>query len=113
MLLPTPNVPATTIDVKTFLKFHLFQERKIGWENVSTTNKSGNVTPSAEFYLDNSKEEVSLYRLRIGHTRITRSHLITKTPSPLCQSHPLYQNYRVKFNLPSSINSLFKNDELT
>ena len=129
-LLLAPNVPALIMDTKTFLKFHLFQKWKRGWENIPTTNKLKNIKPSAEFWTTalriTRKEEVSLCRFRIDHTRITHSHLLNKTPPPLYQScsvqitvqHlliecPLYQNYRIKFDIPSSINSLLKNDEPT
>ena len=110
------------IDVKTLLKLHLFQEWKRIWENVSTTNKLQNIKPSAEFWTTalrtTRREEVSLCRLRISRARITHSHLLTKVPLPLCKlcsgqitvQHlliecSLYRNYRIKFNLPSFINS--------
>ena len=89
-LLPAPNIPATTINVKSFLKFHLFQEWKRGWENVQTTNKLKNVKPCAEFWTTalqtTRKEGVFLCRSRIGRIRITHSHFLTKIPPPLCQS---------------------------
>ena len=116
-ILPAPNVPATTIDVKAFLKFHLFQEWKRGWENAPTMNKLKNVKPSAEFRTTalrtNRKEEVSLCRLRIDHTRITHSHLLTKTPPPLCQScsvqitvqhlHRMFCTSKLMYQIQSSI----------
>jgi len=56
------------------------------------SNLSGNklrtvkpyITPWSEPYHKNRRWETALTRLRIGHTNLTHSHLMTRSPSTLC-----------------------------
>lgn len=43
-----------------------------------------NVYDNHQILLDNRKDQVTLTRLRIGHTYITHQHLLTREDTPLC-----------------------------
>ena len=61
--------------------------RKEQWDNI-TTNKLKEIVPDltdhCQIQCINRRDEVVLTRLRIGHTRLTHSHLLKDEPAPVC-----------------------------
>ena len=85
-------------------------------------------TPWKSSFSQSRREELVLIRLRIGHSRITHSHLLNPdSPSPASCPHCMQQNLtvehifacpllsplRTSLNLPSSISQAPKNNSNT
>ena len=101
------------------IKFHsLWQNR---WEKqTNENNKLKQIKCTTKKWQDppiklSRHEEIMITRVRIGHTRLTHSHLMCKEPEPRCETcqseltvkHiflecPTYQNARIKSNLNTS-----------
>ena len=76
---------------------YILQQRQQRWNN-NENNKLLEIKPIPGEWkqsLKNRKEEITLYRLRIGHTRITHSYLLEAKQQPMyyaCQT-----KYTVKY----------------
>ncbi|KAI5714694.1 hypothetical protein M8J77_003910 [Diaphorina citri] len=59
------------------------------WNNQINGNKLKRIKPVVENWASSNRdtryEEVALARMRIGHTRLTHSHLFTRSPQPTCR----------------------------
>ena len=97
LMLPTFKIPSTD----SFTKIHklvssLWQSR---WDE-QVNNKLHSIMPSInESYYSgckNRKDDIIISRLRIGHTRLTHSHLMEKKPRPKCDFCPEDQELSVK-----------------
>jgi len=125
---PIPNIQVPTADVKIFLKRRLHEKWSNSWNAVPTENKLKLIKPVTDFWSTsarrNRREEVTLCRLRIGHTHMTHSYLLNKSPQPICQNcsvplsvrHvlidcPAYSAIRSRLSLSSSLPDLLRDDE--
>ena len=69
-------------NVKSYVK-ESWQER---WNN-QVDNKLNAITPIIQQFKTNSlsrREQVIIHRIRIGHSRLTHSHLMERKPAPRC-----------------------------
>ena len=118
-------------DYKNHYRSHILQNWHLAWKNQSGNHLlriKKTPSPWKSSLRPSRKEEVTLTRLRIGHTRITHSYLLnpyTQSPSPCphCSEvnltvdhfftcthlHPL----RISMNVPPSISQALKNDSDT
>ena len=115
-------------DIKCFIKTSL----KSFWHNIwsKTNSKLREIKSSVTSWFSSSSSTFSisrhhsvvLARLRIGHTRLTHSYLLTKSPSPLCShcnsllsvehfllSCPLYSSHRHLLDTSSGLSSCLQN----
>ena len=79
-----PQVPH--IDIKPTIRHTLRRLWQKHWDK-QTENKLHVIKPHLGRYTTdthNRFNEVTLARLRIGHTHATHSHLLTGSPTPLC-----------------------------
>ena len=127
----TDNTPAPVSDYKNHYRSLILQSWYTFWKN-QQYNKllpiKQTPTPWMSSLRDSRREEVILTRLRIGHTRITHSHLLnpeSPTPSscPHCHqqnltaahifSCPQLQSLRTSLKIPSSIARALRNNSHT
>ncbi|XP_026688792.1 uncharacterized protein LOC113473306, partial [Diaphorina citri] len=100
-------------------EWHNLQNNKL--HEIKAENKPWNPP-----YLINRKEQVSLTRLRIGHTNTTHIHLMKKENPPICVpcgcvmsvKHILtdcqtYSNIRAPLNLSSTLLSCLKDNDIS
>jgi hypothetical protein len=76
-------------DVRTFLHRALLSSWQDEWDNPQE-NRLRMVKPSVQVWQSSfgivRKKEVSLTRLRIGHTRVTHGHLLPGEAAPVCRN---------------------------
>lgn len=119
-----PIPPTTHQDIITYIK----RKTKTKWKDHWLSNpnsklhdvRGNSVTP---YKLDNinRKQQAAITRLRIGHSKITHSHIISRTPAPTCDhcntsltvQHVIIQcpqheswrkTYRIPKDLPAALN---------
>ena len=72
---------------KPYINKYIFNEWQSSWNN-STGNKLREIKPTFGEYQsivkNIRKEDVVLARLRLGHTRVTHSHLLLDEEQPQC-----------------------------
>uniref|UniRef100_A0A8D8TTT6 RNase H type-1 domain-containing protein n=1 Tax=Cacopsylla melanoneura TaxID=428564 RepID=A0A8D8TTT6_9HEMI len=77
-------------DLAIKLKKHIKELYEKSWLDVNLSNKLRKIKNSTllwETSIRNNKlEEISLTRLRIGHTRFTHEHLFKRNPRPSCDT---------------------------
>ena len=66
------------------------KEWQKSWENISLSNKLRNVKlflKQLKYPPDTKRmEEITITRAKIGHSHLTRAHLIRKEPTPVCDT---------------------------
>ena len=84
----TPLLDSLTYDdFKNSLKTYIRKKWHISWNNQSTKlNQIKSTTFRWENPNLNRKDETSLNRLRIGHTRLTHGYLMSKDKPPYCEA---------------------------
>ena len=74
------------------------------WDIVDQANKLKIIKNDIELWLNmtklSKKDVILLTRLRLGHTKITQSHLMDRSPPPLCNCESLFS---VKYNFEDCI----------
>ena len=122
---PDHRVPAQ--DYKPHLRKHLFSSWLHKWRELKETNKLRVIKDTISEWTSsrhrNRRSEVVLARLRIGHTRFTHVHLLTKDQPPLCNScqepvtvkHilidcPIYSAIRKQYHLSQDLSVLLSDD---
>ena len=124
----TDNTPPLVSNYKNYYRSFILQSWYTFWKN-QQSNKLLRIKqtpiPWTFSLRESRKEEVVLTRLRIGHSRITHSHLLnpqSPTPSPCPHCHqqnltvdhifscPLLLPLRTSLNAPSSISLALKNN---
>ena len=83
------KIPHT--DFKMKINKYILQQRQQRWNN-KENNKLLEIKPTLgewkQSFRKNRKEEITLSRLRIGHTRITHSYLLKgKQQQPMCYAY--------------------------
>ena len=123
------DLPAA--DYKNYYRHLILKNWQNSWQN-ETSNKLRTIkkdpVPWATSARESRREEVILARLRIGHTRITHSHLINPysfSPPSCLYCHedcftaehiftcPTLHPLRSSLQVPSSISSALKNNPVT
>ncbi|PSN48513.1 hypothetical protein C0J52_14064 [Blattella germanica] len=111
-----PNLKVPHHDFQTYIKHTVNKQWKLQWSSTSTS-KLHEVRPGpthTQLPKDiTRRDQVVLTRLRIGHTRITHSHILNHEPQPSCdQCHtnltvrqilvecPRYDEQRRKYHVP-------------
>lgn len=81
------KVLLTSSELARPLKENIQKEWQDMWDKTLSKLKTikTDIRPWNSSSRDNRREEVVLARIRIGHTRLTHLHLITKEPPPRCQ----------------------------
>lgn len=103
-------------NIKVSWENQWFQQRDLALRKIkATTNK----------WIDrpNRREQIVLSRMRVGHTRLTHSHLIERGPRKVCESCNVeltvehivtdcqcYEDLRRSHEIPSSIRDALSND---
>uniref|UniRef100_A0A8D8Q989 RNase H type-1 domain-containing protein n=1 Tax=Cacopsylla melanoneura TaxID=428564 RepID=A0A8D8Q989_9HEMI len=89
-------------DLAVKLKKQIFHSHNQSWINTSLINKLRKIKNSTSLWqtsLRNNKlEEISLTRLRIGHTRFTHEHLFKRSPRPSCDTCTVFWSVEHIFN---------------
>jgi len=85
-----PKFFPTSADLTHFIRLHVTQLWNVQWQNLRPHNKLAQFkqlpTPWATATIETRRQEIILTRLRIGHTRIIHTHLISHLFSLLCPS---------------------------
>lgn len=121
-LAPLVRLPFTTLpDIKPLLGAATMASWTAHWEALPPTKLHAiQQTPQpCSLHLPTRRDEVVLTRLRLGHTRLTHSHLFTHDPPPDCPtchcpltvSHillscPRYTTERAAIPLPHTLTNL-------
>lgn len=124
---PEIDTPIQTYDIiaemKTKLKIFWTQK----WTNI-TNNKLREIQQDVRKREQHGsrREQVILTRLRIGHTRLTNSHLFTKSDPPICtecnkqitikhiiEECPLYASERREHHIPTTISEALNHSTTT
>lgn len=105
----------TVSDIRSSLKSQAKSTWDQLWENTEGVNKLKRIKQGTKSWISSSRqnrrEEVVIARLRIGHTRLTHSFLIDRTPPPQCEACNVQLTIEhILENCPSNSNS-FKNNE--
>ncbi len=119
---PLQLEPVPAIDLQSFIFDHIQDKWAQYWREISPANKLRAIKEDTRKWLPSSisrREEVSLRRLRLGHTSPTHSFLLKKEPRPSCPkcnapftvSHILVECpnlaiYRSQLNLPGNVADL-------
>ena len=123
-LFPLPCIGIPPLDFKQQVKSCLAQQWTSSWEQIPLTNKLRSITrsPGCDYWscLPHRRDQVTICRLRLGHTLLTHGFLLQKTPAPICVAcnvplsvkHILlecgaYASYRENVDLPSSLPEIF------
>ncbi|XP_044742352.1 uncharacterized protein LOC123304855 [Chrysoperla carnea] len=111
------------------IKLLLKEKRDQQWSRI-TQNKLRNIkentTEWQTSYQNKRQHEIALTRLRTGHTKITHSYILNKTPQPICElcQEPITVNHilircrkleriRTKTNFPDTIAIALGDDQDT
>lgn len=106
-------------DLKTMLRSQIHDSWQQLWAEEPPTNKlkyiKTTIRPWKTSYRAKRREEVLLMRLRLGHSRLTHSYLITKEQPPTClcnniltirhifEDCPVYSPELLKFQIPRNL----------
>lgn len=77
----------TPSDLKSHIKKHFWETRDQKWREYKTHLSA--ILPSTYIKLPNPcgrRNEIVINRIRLGHTRLTHSYLLTKTEPPTCDT---------------------------
>ena len=111
-------------DFKSFIKKQIMEDWQKNWNNSSSKLREckGSVKQWV-CNLTSRRDQVVLHRLRIGHTKLTHSYLISKDNPPTCEScqmplsvkHILldctkYSSQRLKFNISGNLQKVLNSD---
>ena len=127
LLFPVPAIAVPFSDLKTFVKSSINRKMQQDWSNIETTNKLRSIRDSVAPWTTSKNSsrrlEVSLCRLRIGHTLLTHGYLFNRLPPPLCSvcSVPLtvehllvhcpnYTKARQLSQIPNTVSKILCND---
>lgn len=117
------NTPLPSQDVKMALKRSVWSTWESEWRQVQSQLRLIKCSPVKYPDRNNTSEQRTLTRLRIGHTRLTHSHLIDKTLPPICRfcgtqitiPHILidcrgYSQQRVRCEITGSLSEILAHD---
>jgi len=125
---PINNISVPPSDFITHMKSRLLQKWQLNWYSTPSTNKLRQIKETTDIWQTSirksRREEVALCRLRIGHTRLTHSHIFKKEPPPYCHEcneqitvlHLLvdcsvYRHLRDQFCILRSVKDVLQNHE--
>ena len=126
-MFPLPLCPVAPSDIKSSVKKSFRDKSLEKWLEVRSSNKLRNICgdwdPTFWELLKKRKEQVIYCRLRIGHCKLTHSHLFKKLEPRTCTacncvlsvehifvSCPVYATMREAVGLPSSLKDVFSTD---
>lgn len=90
---PEKNATIDPQDLKKFFKNATLKSWNENWKNKPPTKLheiKDNVFETHQISLNKRRDQVTLTRLRIGHTHLTHHHLITRDEPPLCNQCAVY-----------------------
>mgnify|MGYP003623217385 CR=1 FL=1 len=116
-----PNLKVPHHDFQTYIKHTVNKQWKLQWSSTSTSKLHEVRHGPTHNQLPKDitrRDQVVLTRLRIGHTRITHSHILNHEPQPSCdQCHtnltvrhilvecPRYDEQRRKYHVPEDMST--------